>query len=285
MLFQKWDVFLVELLLQRLGRCRNHHSSSATNRRLQVRQRFPRSSARFHNHMMARLKRFMNHFRHFQLRRAMLVSADHRPFQQTAWPEHFRHVDRRGTRRTRFNTIFASRLYPRCGLGFFFVKRNPTPLETSRRTARSGSLRNPLRRFGHPLCQSSRLPGIPLHRTENDSIPYKATLRAGPTRRFNMGGVPLPIRSGLALEHPAALWNSSGAGTALNSTWRSRSASQFGSSAKHIPRSSGVSQCSAKLRQPLFWFSRPWCLHRAAVYLTEAASQIVGVAMPLFPSF
>ena len=102
MLLQKRNIFLIELFLQRLRRRRNHHTPPAANRRQQIRQRFPRAGSRLDNGMVLRHERVMHHFGHFQLRRAMLVPADHGAFQQPARPKYIAHLrPRRLARRPR----------------------------------------------------------------------------------------------------------------------------------------------------------------------------------------
>ena len=101
------------------------------NRRQQIRQRLPGTRPCFHNRVMPHLERVVYHFRHFQLRHAMLVPANHRSFQQPARPKHFPHFHLHGRRvclfSLDFNQLRLSRVCPCVCLDRIIVARLPLP--------------------------------------------------------------------------------------------------------------------------------------------------------------
>src|SRR6266849_5076595 len=124
MLLQKWDVFLVELLLQGLCCRGDDHATPAADRRQQIGQGLPRPGSRFDDDVMARFKRVLHQLRHLELRAAVLVATDHASFQESARPEDFLHAWRRRFllgRRARYSGIVGPSLWT------VIVKRDKAP--------------------------------------------------------------------------------------------------------------------------------------------------------------
>jgi len=94
-LLQKWNVLLIELLLQGLGGGGNHDPASTTDGRNQVRQGFTGAGSGFHHGVMMFLEGIVHHFGHFQLAGAMLIAADHAALEETTGAEDIAHGRRR----------------------------------------------------------------------------------------------------------------------------------------------------------------------------------------------
>jgi hypothetical protein len=91
MFLQEWNIFLVKLLLQRLGGCRNNYAASAANCGDQVGERLARTGAGFHDGVVMLFECVVYHFGHFQLTGTMLVTADHAAFEKAARSEYVMH--------------------------------------------------------------------------------------------------------------------------------------------------------------------------------------------------
>ena len=90
-LLQEWNVFLVELLLQRFRCGGDYDAAAAANCGEQVGERFAGAGAGFDDGVMFFGESVVDGFGHFELRGAMLVAADHAAFEQAAGAEDVLH--------------------------------------------------------------------------------------------------------------------------------------------------------------------------------------------------